>query len=392
MAGRNGFARVGRPGSRYAGVRMNPGTRPARPWLKWALLFAAWTLIALAFASQVNFTQARRGYIVTWKFALTTALADWYTFGVLSVPALWLARRFHFDPAHWRRSLAVHGAAGAVFAVAWVGLRVGIEAYRARERQPNFSYAEAFHWTLVRSFYFNLLVYWVIVGASHGIEYYRRYRERELRASELEKLLAEARLQALQAQLNPHFLFNTLNSISTLMHRDVEAADRMIVRLSELLRLALGSAGAQEVPLRDELEFLRRYLELEQIRFGPRLVVDFRVDPDTLDLAVPNLLLQPLVENALKHGLAPRKAGGRIEISARRDGDRLRLAVVDNGAGPGPHTRGSGLGLANTRARLEHLYGAQQEFEFGPRPEGGFAVRITLPARPVVAAQGGEVR
>ncbi len=368
---------------------MKPGSHGARPWRKWALWFAAWTLIALAFASQVNFTQARRGYIVTWKFALTTALADWYTFGVLSVPALWLARRFHFDESGWRRSLGVHALAGAVFAVAWVGLRVGVEAYRARERQPNFSYAEAFHWTLVRSFYFNLLVYWVIVGASHGIEYYRRYRERELQASELEKLLAEARLQALQAQLNPHFLFNTLNSISTLMHRDVEAADRMIVRLSELLRLALSTAGAQEVPLRDELEFLRRYLEIEQVRFGPRLSVDFHVAPDTLELAVPNLLLQPLLENAIKHGIAPRKAGGRIEVHARREGDRLHLTVADNGTGNSPSTRGSGLGLANTRARLEHLYGAQQHFAFGPRPEGGFAVQIVLPARPAGAAQVG---
>lgn len=366
---------------------MNLGPGRARSWRKWVLLWAAWTLIALAFASQVNFTQARRGYIVTWKFALTTALADWYTFGVLSVPALWLARRFHFDEAGWRRGLAVHLVAGAVFAVAWVGLRVGIEMVRARERQPNFDFYEAFHWTLVRSFYFNLLVYWVIVGASHGIEYYRRYRERELRASELEKLLVEARLQALQAQLNPHFLFNTLNSISTLMHRDVAAADRMIVRLSELLRQALGSRGAQEVPLREELEFLRRYLEIEQIRFGPRLAVEIEAPPDTLELAVPNLLLQPLVENAIKHGIAPRKQGGRIEVRARRAGDRLQMSVTDNGAGNSSHTRGSGLGLANTRARLEHLYGAQQQFEFGPRPEGGFAVHLTLPARLLSAAQ-----
>ncbi len=363
------------------------GTDPARPWLKWLLLWAAWTLIALAFASQVNFTQARRGYIVTWSFALTTALADWYTFGVLSVPTLWLARRFHLDEAGWKRGLPVHLAASGVFALLWVVLRVGIELYRARERQPNFDFYEAFHWTLVRSFYFNLLVYWVIVGASHGIEYYRRYREREWRASELEKSLAEARLQALQAQLNPHFLFNTLNSISTLMHRDVDAADRMLVRLSELLRLALSGARAQEVPLREELDFLRRYLEIEQVRFGPRLEVHFQLAPDTLELAVPCLLFQPLVENAIKHGIAPRKPGGRIEVGARRAGDRLQLWVRDNGAGDGQATQGSGLGLANTRARLEHLYGDRHRFTCGPLPEGGYAVEIDLPAIPARAAQ-----
>jgi signal transduction histidine kinase len=357
--------------------------------MKWALLFAAWTLIALAFASQVNFTQARRGYIVSWRFAITTALADWYTFGLLSLPALWLAQRFHFDEARWRRSLAVHGVAGAVFAVLWVGLRVGIELYRSRERQPNFDFAEAFHWTLVRSFYFNLLVYWVIVGARHGVEYYRRYRERELRASELETLLVQARLQALQAQLNPHFLFNTLNSVSALMHRDVNAADRMIVRLSELLRLALENVGTQVVPLRDELEFLQRYVEIEQVRFGPRLRVDFEVPAGTLDTGVPNLLLQPLVENAIKHGIAPRKQGGRIEVGACREADELRLWVRDNGGGNGQSTSGGGLGLTNTRARLEHLYGGAHEFQFGPVATGGYEVRIRIPAKPSSAQAAG---
>lgn len=370
---------------------MTPTNR-SRPWLKWVLLFAAWTLIALAFASQVNFTQARRGYIVTWEFALTTAFADWYTFGLLSVPTLWLARRFHFETARWQRSLAVHLGAGALFALLWVVLRVAIEVWRSRERQPNFDFSEAFHWTLVRSFSFNLLVYWVIVGASHGIEYYRRYRERELRASELEALLAQTRLQALQAQLNPHFLFNTLNSISTLMHRDVGTADRMIVRLGELLRRTLDHTGTQSVPLRAELDFLRRYLEIEQVRFGPRLAVDFQVPEDLLDTPVPNLLLQPLVENAIKHGIAPRKQGGCIEVGARREDARLHLWVRDNGLGRSTATtRGGGVGLANTRARLEHLYGAAHRFEHGPRPEGGFGVDILLPGpptRPHPEAQG----
>ena len=353
-----------------------------RRWAKWLLLFAAWTLIALAFASQFNFTQARRGYIVTWGFALTTALADWYLFALLSIPTLWLARRFHFDAARWRRSLLAHGAASAAFAVLWVALRVGVELLRSRDRLPAFYFGEMFHWTLVRSFYFNLLVYWIIVGASHGVEFYRRYRERELRAIELEKLLAQARLQALRSQLNPHFLFNTLNSISSLMRRDVDAADRMIVRLSELLRLALGNVETQEVPLRDELEFLRRYLDIEQIRFGARLQVTFDIPADTLELPVPNLLLQPLVENAIKHGIAPRKQPGRIEIAARREGPGLALRVRDNGPGTGQGAEGAGVGLANTRARLEHLYGDRHRFDFGPAPDGGFEVRIQLPLAP----------
>lgn len=355
-------------------------TSTSRPWARWTLLFAAWTLIALAFASQFNFTQARRGYLVTWGFALTTALADWYLFALLSLPALALARRHHFDDAHWRRSLAVHGFAGAVFAIAWVVLRVGVELWRSRDRLPVFYFGEMFHWTLVRSFYFNLLVYWVVVGASHGVEFYRRYREREMRAVELEKLLAQARLQALQAQLNPHFLFNTLNGISTLMHRDVDAADRMIVRLSALLRRALENVGTQEVPLRDELEFLRSYLEIEQVRFGARLAVEFAVPANLLDAPVPNLILQPLVENAIKHGIAPHKAAGRIQIAARREGEMLVLSVRDNGAGLPPTAEaGAGLGLANTRARLGHLYGTRHRFESGPLPEGGYSVVVGVP-------------
>lgn len=353
--------------------------RRVKAWVKGLLVFGAWTLIALAFASQFNFTQARRGYIVTWGFALTTALADWYLFALLSIPTLWLARRFHFDAPRWRRSLVVHAVSGAAFAVLWVVLRVGVELVRSRERLPVFYFSEMFHWTLVRSFYFNVLVYWIIVGASHGVEYYRRYRERELRAIELEKLLAQSRLQALRSQLNPHFLFNTLNSVSSLMHKDVEAADRMIVRLSELLRLALGNVETQEVPLRDELEFLRRYLEIEQIRFGARLRVTFDVPADTLEVPVPNLLLQPLVENAIKHGIAPRKQPGHIEIAAWREAGGLGLRVRDNGSGNGPSAGGAGVGLANTRARLEHLYGADHRFECGTGAEGGFEVRIRLP-------------
>ncbi len=353
--------------------------RRPKPWARWLLFFAVWTLIGLAFASQFNFTQARRGYIVTWGFALTTALADWYLFALLSIPTLWLARRFHFEAPRWRRSLLVHLAASGAFAVLWVLLRVGVEMLRSRARLPVFYFGEMFHWTLARSFYFNVFIYWAVVGVSHGLEYYRRYREREVRAIELEKLLAQARLQALRSQLNPHFLFNTLNSISSLMHKDVDAADRMLVRLSELLRLALGNVETQEVPLRDELEFLRRYLEIEQIRFGPRLEVGFNTPDDTLDLPVPNLLLQPLVENAIKHGIAPRKQPGRIEITAHRDGKELLLAVLDNGTGGSQGTRGAGVGLANTQARLDHLYGSRHGFESGPQESGGFAVRIRLP-------------
>jgi two-component system, LytTR family, sensor kinase len=196
-------------------------------------------------------------------------------------------------------------------------------------------------------------------------------------------------LQALQRQLHPHFLFNTLNGISALMHRDVQAADRMLVRLSDLLRMALDRRSAQEVPLTNDLEFLAKYLEIEQARFGDRLAVRFDIDPETLDALVPNLLLQPLVENSVRHAVAARSEGGFVEVVARRAGDVLELKVRDNGPGL-PKERTSspprGVGLTNTRSRLEHLYGASQRLQFSETPGGGLTVTVVVPFRRDIVA------
>ena len=181
-------------------------------------------------------------------------------------------------------------------------------------------------------------------------------------------------------QLNPHFLFNTLNTISSLMHKDVEAADRMLARLSDLLRYALESTDAQEVPLRQELDFLGGYLEIQQARFGERLTVDREIDPVTLDARVPNLLLQPMVENAIQHGIAPHARPGRIVLRARRHDGRLDLEVEDNGGGlPAGESLVEGVGISNTRARLQQLYGADHRFLLDKAPGGGLLVKILIP-------------
>ena len=197
----------------------------------------------------------------------------------------------------------------------------------------------------------------------------------------LEKSLAQAKLQALQMQLNPHFLFNSLHSISSLMHKDVEAADRMIARLSDLLRAALDNTGHQEVTLRQELEFLERYLEIEQTRFGERLNVKWDIAPDTLEARVPNLVLQPLVvENAIRHGIEPHARRGLIELRAQRMDGTLTLEVSDNGAGLRDHEPAEeGVGLSNTRARLRELYGQEHRFELRGGREGGLLARLTIP-------------
>jgi len=226
------------------------------------------------------------------------------------------------------------------------------------------------------------LVYWEILIAIHAYDYYRKYTERERRAAELEKLLSQARLRALQMQLNPHFLFNTLHSISSLMHTDVEAADRMIARLSDLLRQALDTTDAQEVPLRQELDFLRRYLEIEQTRFGDRLKVALDIAPDTLDARVPNLILQPLVENAIRHGIEPHARVGVIELRARQSHGTLRMEVRDNGGGlPAEAGDRERIGLTNTRARLLQLFGEQFHFELSNPPTGGTLVALSIPLR-----------
>src|SRR6266550_230866 len=252
---------------RLAGA-MTIGTIMQKRWSRWLVGFCFWTLLGLSFASQFYISSAKAGLDVSWKQAVNYALGDWYVFALLSVPVVWLAQRFRFEVGLWARSLPVHAVASILFSLAYMVLRAWVGQWQSQA-----SFKEVFRPLLVKTWHFNLLIYWVIVTVSNAFDYYRKYRERELRASELEKHLAQAKLQALQMQLNPHFLFNTLHSISSLMHKDVEAADRMIMRLSDLLRAALDSAETQEVSLRQELQMLELYLGIEQIRFGSRLTV-----------------------------------------------------------------------------------------------------------------------
>jgi LytS/YehU family sensor histidine kinase len=227
-----------------------------------------------------------------------------------------------------------------------------------------------------------LMLYIEVSAVGHGIHYYKKYRDRDLRASRLETQLAQAQLQVLRMQLQPHFLFNTLHTISALMHTDLRAADRMLALLGDLLRESLERVGAQEVTLKQEMEFIDRYVEIERTRFRDRLRVVRTVDPGLLDAYVPNLILQPLVENAIQHGVSRRAGGGRIEIAARRAGERIVLVVSDDGPGvPDQQTSRTGVGLANTRSRLQQLYGTAQLFEIANRPEGGFEVTLSFPVR-----------
>jgi sensor histidine kinase YesM len=246
------------------------------------------------------------------------------------------------------------------------------------------SYFHAYKTFLLINFHLALFFYWAILGVNYAIDYYQKYRERELRASQLETRLAQARLQVLKMQLHPHFLFNTLNAISELVFKDPESAEHMITNLSDLLRLSLDNVGVQEVPLKQELDFLNKYVEIEQTRFHDRLQLSTDIAPETLDAWVPNMILQPLVENAIRHGIGMRSAGGHIEIGAERENGMLRLFVRDNGGGlhNGEQKQlKEGVGLANTRARLAHLYGEEHRFDLDNVPGGGLMVDMSIPFR-----------
>ena len=349
-----------------------------RRWSRFLLGFCFWTLLGLTFGSQLFYSSsAIAGLEVSWKQAVSYALADWYVFALLSVPVIHLARRFRFEGRAWGASFAVHIIASIAFSLAYMVLRACVGQW-----QSHATFSEAFKPLLVKTWAFNFLIYWVIVAVSHAFDYYRKYREREWRTTQLEKRLVQAKLQALQMQLNPHFLFNTLHSISSLMHKDVEAADKMITRLSDLLRAALAGADTQEVTLRQELNLLKLYLSIEQIRFGNRLSVKMEIAPDTLEAQVPNLILQPLVENAIRHGIEPRARPGCIELRSRRQDSRLALVVSDDGAGvSGNGAIKEGVGLSNTRARLRELYGETHRFELVGGPAGGVRVEVSIPFR-----------
>ena len=251
-------------------------------------------------------------------------------------------------------------------------------------------FSNSFQRLLSNRIHFNLAVYALIVCAWHAWAYYRKYREREAQAAELAGRLAQAQLQALRMQLNPHFLFNTLHAVSALMLKDVVAANRMITRLGELLRLTLDTTDQQEVPLKQELEFLGRYLEIEKIRFDDRLAVRMEIEPATLDALVPNLLLQPLVENAIRYAIEPNTGAGKVEISAVRNNGQVVLQVSDNGNGDKSQSarylndtsfKREGIGLSNTRRRLQQLYGERQSLQLKHCDAGGLLVSIVIPFR-----------
>jgi two-component system LytT family sensor kinase len=357
-------------------VRQQP-TR--RVWLETAIIFAAWMVFGLLLANQ-NYIQTQlRGRQMPLWIAVRPGVLEALLWAFTTLAIFWLARRFPIERGRVLLGIVVHLIAAVVVSLARAGVMVVLGWYvpwvGTRAFSPQF-------WGNSSQ---NLLIYALLLGIAHLALYYRRYREREQAAEQLARGLTEARLQALKMQLQPHFLFNTLNAISALIPAEAKPARRMVARLGDLLRISLEHEDKQEVTLREELAFLEPYLEIEKARLDDRLTVVMTIAPDTMDARVPHLILQPLVENAIRHGIASRIEPGTVEISASRgtDGRSLQLEIRDDGRGMEREsvTSRRGVGLSNIRARLEQLYGADHRFTLENQAAGGVAVRISLPYR-----------
>lgn len=353
-----------------------------RWWLRWCFFFCVWTLLGVSFALSTYLGARQDNVQISWKRALSGYLADFYLWGMLSPLIFLLARRFELRQ-HFPRNLFIHLGASILlsgFVLSAASPLVWYLGYVNTVRNPTL--ATLWRNNAFSAYYFHqgLTIYWTTLVVAHALYYYRGVRKGEAQTARLTAQLAQAQLQALKMQIHPHFLFNTLNSIAALLHKDVEAADRMIARLGDFLRLTLKSSDAQYVDFEQELEFLKCYLDIEHIRFQDRLTVEMDIDPQALTAMVPNLILQPIVENAVRHGVARQKCPGHITIRARRNGERLIMTVEDNGPGLKVNSNGAGIGISNTRARLEQFYGTDFKFQIANSTEHGVSVTLDVPA------------
>jgi two-component system LytT family sensor kinase len=343
----------------------------------WSVLL--WTGLSVFFASQMILLSDGR---VGWGQALEFAVPRWYVWGLLTPAIFWVDRRIGA-----RCSLKTRVALHVPLGVAWTAFSILVRLVtRPLRGSPWPASLTGF---FLERFYWDTLIYAVLAGVSISRDYAAQIRQRDreahehaLQAADLERRLVEARLQSLRAQLQPHFLFNALNTISAFTETNPQTARRLMGQLGDLLRASLTHAERPLVSLGEELTFLDDYLAIESARFEGRITVAVRVDDDLLDATVPSFMLQPLVENAIRHGVAPRLAGGHVEVTAARNGSTLSIKVRDNGVGLAPgwqlHEK-AGVGLSNVAARLQHLYGRSDLLRIAPLPSGGVEVQLDVP-------------
>ena len=369
--------------------RSSRSGEPAGPGPAAVLLYALAVATPLAWSGVafVYFGMRAVGKPLSLESALVAGLPEWYVWAMLTPVVFWLGQQVRLERRQWLWTGPAHLVFGTVVAL------VALAAVTAINRQlgPTVSYVgpefrEVYLRIVLRYFHFAFMIYWVIVLAAHAVRYYRSARQRELEATQLGAELTAAQLSALRGQLQPHFLFNTLHTVASLV-RDgrSDAATSTIARLGDLLRHTLGTAQENEVPLKDELSFIRAYLEIEQTRFSDRLSICYDVDRPALEALVPHMSLQPLIENAIHHGIARDPTAGLIEVRAREREGALHIEVRNEGPafdGRGTAELRKGIGLANTRARLSRLYGNAFRLDVRPDPAGGTLAVLEVPWRP----------
>jgi hypothetical protein len=362
----------------FESVALPPVDRlPDKIWSSlplWRNLFLVWTVHSLIFAQQSLTLRALDGASLDIERALLTSFGTWMPWVPFGVFVIWLVRHYPLERGRRMKSLFMLGL-GAVLTI--VGKAVMV--FALNDYIGWYAQTPPVGRVLIASAFNNILLYWLLVVAAHALLYAARFRQRDAELAEVRASLSEARLQALSAQLNPHFLFNTLNAVAELVHHDAAAADRMLVGLATLLRCSLDNSADQEVPLREEMAMLEQYLAIQRVRFGERLRTRFAVDADCLDAKVPFLVLQPLVENAIVHGISARVDGGDVLVSAGRRGGRLRLVVENSAASLAELSPGSGIGLRNTADRLQCLYGDRYSLVLDDVAGGVTRVAIELP-------------
>jgi two-component system LytT family sensor kinase len=354
-------------------------------WRRAALLFSGWTLVSIIFAgisyaAAIGESNKEFGFVS----ALRLNLVQFYLWAILSPLLFRFSRHFpiEFRPFNLRNLLLYFPALISFAGIHQVIHLAVLWSITPRWRQQFPALIDCYRSYFGFGFYIDLIIALLIVIAVHALLYYQNFRASELAQSSLKTQLAQAQLRALKMQLHPHFLFNTLHSISSLVLEDPPKANSMIARLGDFLRLTLENSNQQLVSLKEEAEFLRCYLEIEQVRFGDRLTVALELEPQTLSVQVPHLILQPVVENAIQHAIAPRATGGHINIEAKRLNNLVRLEVRDNGPGipsNDPLLGTEGVGLSNVRARLHQIYGSDFRFELMNGRDGGLTVVMEIP-------------
>jgi sensor histidine kinase YesM len=357
----------------------------------YAAIFLAWTVVGVFFFTQGLVQKAASHDPTPWWHYLLTWLIGVYLSALLTPAILWLGRRFPFERKYWPRRAALHLLFSIAFGVIELALHGVLLPWMGLFPAVMTSFSVTFAILMVLSFHQDVITYWFILGIQYGFQYYRKYQEREkdalrleLHASELQAQLVQAQLSALKMQLQPHFLFNTLNAIMVLVRQQRGSeAEETLALLGDLLRCVLEDVEAQEVPLRRELEYLQLYLAIEQVRFRDRLRVEIAADPAVLDAAVPHMGLQPIVENAIRHGIGRKSSAGKVQIQASRVNQSVEVTVRDDGPGfpPADPSRSPGIGLANTRARLHQLYGEAGRLTVENGEQGGAVVTMVVPYR-----------